>query len=60
MGKIEVKLSVEGNPEGGGDKNDEVVSAGGGLIIRHEGDPESKLVKLQQQVIAFNLLVAQQ
>ena len=48
MGKIEVKLSVEGNPEGGGDKHDEVVSAGGGLIIRHEGDPESKLVELQQ------------
>ena len=42
MCKIEVELSVEWHPEGCGNKNDQVVRARGGVIIRHEGDSESK------------------
>ena len=42
MCEIEVELSVERHPEGGGDKDAQVVGARGGVIVRHEGDPRSE------------------
>ena len=40
--KIKVELSVERHPEGGGDKDAQVVGARGGVIVRHKGDPVSE------------------
>ena len=37
--EIEMKLSVEGNPECGQTEDDEVPGTEGRLLVRHEGDP---------------------
>ena len=44
--KIKVELSVERHPEGGGDKDAQVVGARGGVIVRHKGDPVRRLLTL--------------
>ena len=46
MCKIKVELSVERHPEGRANKDDKVVGTTGGIIIRHEGYPESGVLNL--------------